>query len=119
MSSKSKKSIVTEFTGRGEFVAASLSFVVITALILFRDEEKISKIKKLFSDKLFLFSTLLIIIFSGYTFSIPSGNNTEILRLHTATKEALLGFLIALLAYLDLKAAPFWIIWLASYYIHV
>ena len=119
MNSKSKKSNFAEFAGRGEFVVASLSFVVITALILFRDEEKISKIKKLFSDKLFLFSTLLIIIFSGYTFSIPSSNNTEILRLHTATKEALLGFLIALLAYLDLKAAPFWIIWLASYYIHV
>ena len=119
MSSKSKKRNFAEFSARGEFVVASLSFVVITALILFRDEEKISKIKKLFSDKLFLFSTLLIIIFSGYTFSIPSNNNAEILRLHNATKEGLLGLIIALLAYLDLKAAPFWIIWLASYYINV
>ena len=45
MNSKSKKSNFSEFAGRGEFVVASLSFVVITALILFRDEEKIRVIE--------------------------------------------------------------------------
>ena len=31
----------------------------------------------------------------------------------------LLGFIIAILAYLDLKAAPFFIIWVVSYYLDV
>ena len=33
--------------------------------------------------------------------------------------SGLLGFIIAILAYLDLKAAPFFIIWVVSYYLDV
>ena len=35
------------------------------------------------------------------------------------TKSGLIAFIIALLAYLDLKAAPFFIVWLTSYYLQV
>ena len=38
-------------------------------------------------------------------------------RRKRATREAILGLIIAVLAYLDLKAAPFFIIWIVSYYL--
>ena len=121
MSSKKKEHVnfVKIILGqeKHEFIAASLGIVFIIAVVLFRDAAKFEKLQKLFSDKLFLFSTLLIIIFSAYTFNVPHMNNKNIMRFHTATKQGILGFIIAIMAYLDLKAAPFWIIWLASYYI--
>ena len=40
----------------------------------------------------------------------------ETLRRKRATREGILGMVVAVLAYLDLKAAPFFIIWIVSYY---
>ena len=109
----------SNFMAEGGFGVASLSFVALTALVLFKDEERFGRLKKLFSDKMFIASTLLILVFSSYMLNLPIGHNKDIGRLKTATKEGLLGFMIAVLAYLDLKAAPFWIIWLTSYYINI
>ena len=38
-------------------------------------------------------------------------------RRKRATREAILGLIIAILAYLDLKLAHFFIIWIVSYYL--
>jgi len=100
------------------FVISVSLFSLITAVMLFKDEEKKTLVRDLLRNKLFMTSLITIIGFSIYTLNIPIKNN-EIKRIHGATKQALLGFMIAILAYLDLKAAPFWIIWLASYYLNV
>ena len=47
------------------------------------------------------------------------GDDEESERVRDATKSGLIAFIIALLAYLDLKAAPFFIVWLTSYYLQV
>jgi uncharacterized membrane protein len=70
----------------------------------------------LFSDKTFLLSFIGIIIFSIYNLN-QSSEDEETVRRKNATREAILGFIIAIMAYLDLKAAPFWIIWFVSYYL--
>jgi hypothetical protein len=44
-------------------------------------------------------------------------DDDETNRRKRATREAILGLIIAILAYLDLKAAPFFIIWIVSYYL--
>jgi len=36
-----------------------------------------------------------------------------------ATKHAWTGFIIAILAYLELAASPFWVLWLVSYYFNI
>ncbi len=92
------------------------SFVGITALIVFRDEEKKKLLIKLITNKLFMFSLVIIIAFSIYQLKQPSDDD-ETERRKRATREAILGFVIAVLAYLDLKAAPFFIIWIVSYYL--
>lgn len=91
-------------------------FSIITIIIIFNDSEKCELVKKLMYNKLFLMSLLGIIIFSVHTLSQKEVND-EIKHRKKATKEAILGFIIAIMAYIDLKAAPFWIIWFVSYYL--
>ena len=93
-----------------------VSFIGITALIVFRDEEKKKLLIKLTTNKLFMGSLVIIIAFSIYQLRQPPGDD-ETERRKRATREAILGFVIAVLAYLDLKAAPFFIIWIVSYYL--
>jgi len=35
-----------------------------------------------------------------------------------ATKSALVAFIVAICAYLELTIAPFWIVWLFSFYLN-
>ena len=67
----------------------------------------------------FLAMLIAIFTFSGYTLFYMGGEDEESERIRDATKSGLIAFIIALLAYLDLKAAPFFIVWLTSYYLQV
>ncbi len=115
-----KKKTVPAIENTTQFAMASAvgAFCLITAIIIFRDEEKKSRFIKLLTSIPFLISVIVIIIFSIVMLNDP-GSDGETERRKRATKQAFLGMLIAIMAYLDLKAAPFWIIWLASYYLDV
>jgi hypothetical protein len=93
-----------------------VTFVGITGLIVFRDEERKSLLIKLITNKLFLVSLTGIIVFCVYQLN-QVDDDDETNRRKRATREAILGLIIAILAYLDLKAAPFFIIWIVSYYL--
>ena len=93
-----------------------VTFVGITGLIVFRDEERKSRLIKLLTNKLFLVSLTGIIVFCVYQLN-QVDDDDETNRRKRATREAILGLIIAILAYLDLKAAPFFIIWIVSYYL--
>ena len=58
-----------------------------------------------------------IITFSTWQLNAKDDDDPETDRRKRATREAILGLIIAILAYLDLKAAPFFIIWIVSYYL--
>ena len=38
-------------------------------------------------------------------------------KIYESTKHAIIAFIIAMLAHLELKTPAFWIIWLATYYL--
>jgi hypothetical protein len=104
---------------RSEFVISMSVFVAITAMILGYDPEKRKLVKTLATNYRFLFMFIAILGFSGYTLFYMKGDDDETERVRDATKSGLIAFIIALLAYLDLKAAPFFIVWLTSYYLQV
>ena len=115
-SSSSKK---VKAPPRSEFVISMSVFVAITTMILAFDPEKRKLVKKLITNYRFLTMFVLIFAFSGYTLFYMEGDDEESERVRDATKSGLIAFIIALLAYLDLKAAPFFIVWLTSYYLQV
>ena len=93
-----------------------LAFIVSTGVIVFRSEERKKLLMKLLTNKVFMFTLVIIIAFSTWQLNaLEDDEETE--RRKRATREAILGLIIAVLAYLDLKAAPFFIIWIVSYYL--
>ena len=94
-----------------------VGFVAMTAVIIFRDEEKRPLLMSLLRNKQFMITLLGIIAFSTWQLNAKDEDDPETDRRKRATREAILGLIIAILAYLDLKAAPFFIIWIVSYYL--
>tara|TARA_B100000925_G_scaffold290015_1_gene274214 strand:- start:1 stop:372 length:372 start_codon:yes stop_codon:yes gene_type:complete len=94
-----------------------VGFVAMTAIIIFRDEEKRTLLMSLLRNKQFMITLLGIIAFSTWQLNAKDEDDPETDRRKRATREAILGLIIAILAYLDLKAAPFFIIWIVSYYL--
>lgn len=93
-----------------------IAFVASTGVIVFRSEERKKLLIKLLTNKVFMFTLVIIIAFSTWQLN-KTEDDEETERRKRATREAILGLIIAVLAYLDLKAAPFFIIWIVSYYL--
>lgn len=100
------------------FTISMAIFTGITAIILMYNEEKRAKLMELARSRAFLAALVMIISFSIWTLNM-SGDTEEVEKIKRATKQALLGLVIAILAFLDLKAAPFFIIWMVSYYLDI
>ena len=92
------------------------AFLAVTGVIVFRSEERKKLLIKLLTNKVFMVTLALIIAFSTWQLN-SKDDDEETDRRKRATREAILGLIIAVLAYLDLKAAPFFIIWIVSYYL--
>ena len=110
-----EKNIHSDFS---QFIAAIIAFSGIIAIYIFFKKRKRGKFLDLFENKIFLFLLATIGIFSFVTLN-KTGVDKETLRRKRATKNGLLGFLIALMSYLDLRAAQFCIIWVISYYLNM
>ena len=93
-----------------------IAFIASTGVIVFRSEERKKLLIKLLTNKVFMFTLVIIIAFSTWQLNAQE-DDEETERRKRATREAILGLIIAVLAYLDLKAAPFFIIWIVSYYL--
>ena len=99
-----------------EFVIISIIFLVITVILVLKRRYKL--LKELINNKIFVVGIIMVTVFSAYTLNLDN-KHEEIEKLQHATKQALLGLIIAVMGYLDLKIAPFWAIFLASYYLDV
>lgn len=92
------------------------AFILITGGLLFRDAAKFRKVTGLLKNKTFIVGVVIIIAFSAYTLSLPD-TTPDNRRIRRATKHGILGFIIAILAILEFKVAPFWLIMITSYYL--
>lgn len=97
---------------------SDIAFIfIVLSVIVFIDEEKKGRVGKLFYNKGFLVSTLVIVFFSVFVLNMDKDEKNE--KLKRATKQAFVGFIIALMAYLELVVAPFFIILITSYYLDI
>tara|TARA_A100001015_G_scaffold308701_1_gene406775 strand:- start:109 stop:507 length:399 start_codon:yes stop_codon:yes gene_type:complete len=100
------------------FLVSSIIFSSITFMVIIFDKTKRNKIYSLFFNKLFLFNFLVMISFSTYVFNIQE-TDTEIHKLKKSIKIGIIGFLIGMIHYVELKIAPFWLLFITSYYLDI
>lgn len=111
------KHVDQNVSNRPDAVIPLLGFITITALMIIKDKERFGKFFTLLKNKQFMITLLGIITFSTWQLNANDDDDPETDRRKRATREAILGLIIAILAYLDLKLAPFFIIWIVSYYL--
>ena len=85
--------------------------IFFTIRAIFLDPEKVQKIKNLFSNKGWLKQFFIIILF---VIIVTKTSKDE--KIVESTKKGFFAFLIALLASIDLTIAPFWFVFIFSYY---
>ena len=101
------------------FLGVSLA-ILVTIFTIGSDKKNLKTffkyyVKRLFNEPAFAFVTLGTFAFSGYIFSLKDdSDNTK--HLQKATRDALIGYIIALFAFFNLTLLPFWIIWFTTYY---
>jgi len=113
----SNKHVDQNVSNRPDAVLPLIGFIVVTAFMIIKDKERFVKFFTLLKNKQFMITLLGIITFSVWQLNANDDDNPETDRRKRATREAILGLIIAILAYLDLKLAPFFIIWIVSYYL--
>lgn len=99
------------------FLISAGIFSLITLLRIILNKETFKATKELVSSKFFILNMIVVSVFSIHSLSFKSENDEKIENLQTAVKHGILGLLIAILAKIDLVIAPFWLIFLASYYL--
>ena len=75
------------------------------------------RLKKLIKQPVWMFNFLIMCGFILYITQL-SDNDKEHDKLKEATKKAVLAFVIAMLATLELTIAPFWVVFMAAYYLN-
>jgi len=98
------------------FIISAGVFTLITGLKILFDKKKLNRAKELFSKKSLLMNMVIIAIFSFYALNLKE-KDEKVENLQLSIKHGLLGLIIAILANIDLVVAPFWLIFLASYYL--
>lgn len=99
------------------FLVAMGIFSMITMGILVSHKDKQQKVLGLLKNKSFLFSLVVIVGWSYYClYQISDDFNDDYKK---ATKQAIIAFIIALLAHLELKVAPYWLVWITAYYLGI
>ena len=95
-------------------------FILAIFFSFYRSKDRVEKLNKLLSNKFFTVSLFAIISFSVFIlyFNKPHEDDKQYIKMATATKHAIIGFTIGILHHFEFNAAPFWIIWLTSYYLN-
>lgn len=104
---------------RTEFLSLMSLLSLVTIVVLVYNENRRSLFTKLIHNKAFILMVAIIFAISVYTLKIIKGEDKKTKRIKTATKQGLIAFIISVMSYLDLKAGPFFIVWITSYYLHL
>ena len=100
------------------FIISAGAIAVVASLIVYNDKEKRRKFVNLFTSKFFLASLASAFGFAYYILKLDK-DDEETDRLKKSIKTAIVGFIIAMMAFLDLKIAPFWILFVTSYFLNI
>lgn len=100
------------------FDIASIMFAIITIGFIVTHKERRNKVMSYLKNPIFVIHFIVITVFSIMTLSLDANNN-EIKRRQESVKHALAALIIAIMAALDMKLGPFWLVFIISYYLHL
>ena len=102
-----------------EFIIGLSFFTLLSLVTIFNKKETTYKLFNLVNNQNFLISLVISILLLIYITKIPLKDKENKTKIKKVTNSAIVAFIIALLAYLDLTIAPFWVIWITSYYLNI
>lgn len=98
------------------FIGSLITILVLTLYTTFK-KKKIDRIITLLKDKGWLINFIFIIVWSTYILLLDDKTNSdELQKVKESIKKAMIAFIIAFFAYLDLTIAPFWLVFTFAYY---
>jgi len=100
------------------FDIASIIFAIITIGFIVTHKERRNKVISYMKNPIFVVHFIVITVFSIMTLSLDA-KNKEIERRQESVKHALAALIIAIMAALDMKLGPFWLVFIISYYLHL
>ena len=100
------------------FTGSIIVYFIATMFIIYKNKEKRDIFLKLVNDKNFVLGLGFVVSFILYTLNLAD-DDEETEKVKKATRAGLIALLIAIMAALDLKLAPFWLVWLTSYYLDI
>tara|TARA_B100001063_G_scaffold247188_1_gene291133 strand:+ start:6555 stop:6914 length:360 start_codon:yes stop_codon:yes gene_type:complete len=97
------------------------SVICISTILKLKTNNELSLLYDLFANPHWLFHTIAIIIFSIWILKYDGvgvfHEKKHLERAKDAVKKAVIAFIIALCAYLDISTVVFWFVWGAGYYL--
>ena len=97
---------------------AAFTFASITTAIVYYHPWRRAKLVRLLGNKFFFWGLMMIIVWCFFTLRLE-GNTSHHAAIKSATKSAILALLITIFSELKLIIAPFWLAWIAAYYLHI
>lgn len=94
---------------------SSLATILSISMAILYKKNKLQEIKEDFGNVRFLIPLAGTILFS-YAVLNQKGETKDIEKMQTATKRALVALIVAYFARIDLVIAPFWLVWVFSYW---
>ena len=91
-------------------------WICITFFFIFTDSRRTKKIKEMIHDRRFVINLIPIILFSILILKFYPKNYKDYEKITHATKQAIIALIIAVCAAVDLRLAPFYFVWITSYY---
>jgi len=97
---------------------ALVSIFLLTIRAILKSNKALKSLREMLSSKRWITNLIVVISFIIYIIYITHDNDSdESERLKSALKKAIVALLVAIFAELGLTIAPFWLIFVLSYYL--
>ena len=94
----------------------AMMFATITLMVVYRNPASRKKVVELFHNKVFMGGLMMVVLWSFFSLR-GNAKSEEDKKSREATKSAIIALIIAIMSELHLSIAPFWLVWIAAYYL--
>ncbi len=94
----------------------AMMFAIITLMAIYRNPARRKKVVELLHNKVFMGGLMMVVLWSFFSLR-GNAKSEEDKKSREATKSAIIALIIAIMSELHLSIAPFWLVWIAAYYL--